>query len=106
MNLYTCQNITVRNDNCIDVRSEMLNSFCTYQLSNNAVEFVMKAGDDAGAFTKEGNGSANLLLLYNSKTGEIFIPEKYSEEERVKIRQTFIKFLMNKPKVTYKFIEM
>lgn len=106
MNLYTMQKVNIRNDNVIDIRSEYIKTSYSFHLSYNAVRFVETAGDQAGAFTKEGKGAPKVLLFYNSATGELFIPETYSEEERFKIRRKFIQFLLNEPKVTYKFIEM
>lgn len=106
MNLYTMQKVSIRNDCCIDIKSEKIRNNYSCLLSHNQAEFVRRAGDNAGAFTVEGIGAAKLLLLYNSETGEVFIPETYSEEERFNIRRKFIQFLLNEPKVTYKFIEM
>ena len=106
MNLYTMQKVNIRNDNVIDVRSEYIKTSYSFQLSYNAVRFVEKADNQAGAFTIEGKGAPKILLLYNSMTGELFIPDSYSEEERLQIRKRFVQFLLNEPKVTYKFIEM
>ena len=106
MNLYTMQKVNIRNDNVIDIRSEYIKTSYSFQLSYNAVRFVEKADNQAGAFTIEGKGAPKILLLYNSVTGELFIPDSYSEEERLQIRKRFVQFLLNEPKVTYKFIEM
>lgn len=106
MNLYTMQKVNIRNDNVIDIRSEYIKTSYSFQLSYNAVRFVEMAGDQAGVFTIEGKGAPKVLLFYNSMTGELFIPDSYSEEERLQIRKRFVQFLLNEPKVTYKFIEM
>ena len=106
MNLYTMQKVNIRNDNVIDVRSEYIKTSYSFQLSYNAVRFVETAGDQAGVFTIEGKGAPKILLLYNSVTGELFIPDSYSEEERLQIRKRFIQFLLNKTESKYEFLEM
>lgn len=106
MNLYTMQKVNIRNDNEINIRSEKIKSSHTFKLSYNAVKFVEKAGDQAGAFTIEGKGAPKILLFYNSATGELFIPESYSEEERFKIRRRFILFILKEAQITYTYREI
>ena len=109
MTLYTCQKVTIRKGNLIEVRRERKDASYKFQLYDTAaVEFIIRAGENAGAFVIESESKAipELQLLYNSATGELFIQSHYSEEERVKIRQCFIRFLLNEPEITYKFIEM
>ena len=106
MNLYTMQKISIRDDNVIDIRSEYIKTSYAFNLSYNAVRFVEKADNQAGAFTIEGKGAPKILLLYNSMTGELFIPDSYSEEERLQIRKRFVQFLLNKTESKYEFLEM
>ena len=109
MNLYTMQKISIRDDNVIDIRSEYIKTSYAFNLSYNAVRFVEKASEQAGVFSIEGKGAPKILALYNSVTGELFIPECYSEEERFKIKRKFLQFLlllMNKIGYKNEFLEM
>ncbi len=65
---------------------------------------MAKDQENAGAFVKESKGARELLMLYNYATGEVFIPSRYSEIERIKIKQKFNILLLKG--TTYKFIEM
>lgn len=90
---YYCRPVTLRGEKTIDVQSAIAGCY-SYQLTYVGAEFVKNVGNNAIAFIKE-TGNAKLLLLCNKKTGEIFIPDSYSEVERVVIRQQFIRYLFS-----------
>lgn len=87
---YYCKPITIKDEKTIMV---MPSSF-SYQLFPAEITFVKNAGNNAMAFIKETFGS-QLLLLCNKESGEVLIPDIYSELERVKILQGFIKYLFS-----------
>lgn len=85
---YYCKPVTIQDQKTITV-------MCfSYQLSPTAIEFVNNADNNAVAFVKEVFG-AKLLLLCNKESGEVFIPDSYSELEKVEIQQAFIKYLFS-----------
>jgi len=89
-----CQPIIIREENIIDVKSVILICNFSYSLSYFAVKFVERAGENAVAFVEEAF-SAKLLLLCNKETGEVFIPDDYSEVRRVEIKQQFTAYLLS-----------
>lgn len=91
---HYCRPVTLRNEKLIDVPSAIIGVTYSYQLTSVESEFVKKAGNNAMAFIMEPHiGNASLLLLCNKETGEILIPNNYSEVTRVEIRQHFIRYM-------------
>ncbi|MCL2860465.1 MAG: hypothetical protein FWF46_07985 [Oscillospiraceae bacterium] len=91
---YYCRPVTLRGEEerTIDVQSAIITGCYSYQLSYVGAEFVRNAGNNAMAFIKEPS-NVKLLLLCNKETGEMFIPDSYSEIERVEIRQQFVRYM-------------
>lgn len=89
-----CQDVTIYNRRSIYIRSEHDEVSFIFDLDLAALEFTKDHGKNIIAFV-QGKQGVKLLLLCNRKSGELYIPNIYSEQEKVAIRQVFVKYLFN-----------
>lgn len=98
--ILICQKVKLRKEFVIDVKSAYSNIDFSFDLSAAAVEFVKNAGENAVAFVSEKMG-CKLLLICNTKTGDLFVPETYSEERQKEIKSMFLSFLFDSVHIDY-----
>lgn len=79
-------------------------SKCSIMFDDERKDFLKKAGKNAKALSRENW----ILLYYNTDTGDILIPKAYNEEEVIKIKKAFLRFISrdNHEDVPHKTVEI
>lgn len=91
---FYCAPVTPEGTKSVKIESQVDYPY-SFNLNSEAYQFCEQAGGEALAFMRTMN-PPKLYLLFNPHTCETCIPAEYPLEERSKIQENFIAFLLER----------